>query len=136
MKSISVKAAREELDPVMDFINSFLDAYECSARSRFQIEIAVEEIFVNIASYAYPDGEGEATVSIDVEGDPQEAVMVFSDGGKPFDPLARPDADTSPEGILGRIGGLGILMTKRTMDALSYEYRDGKNVLTIRKKLC
>lgn len=103
--------------------------------AQMQIELAVEEIFVNIASYAYDSEDGEAEVRCKVLEDPLRVVIQFLDQGKPYDPLARGEADISKEGILSRVGGLGIHLVKKTMDDVQYVYEDGKNVLTIQKKL-
>ena len=100
-----------------------------------QIRLAVEEIFVNIASYAYDPSVGPAEVRCEVLEDPLRVIIQFLDGGKPFDPLAREDADISEDGLMMREGGLGILLVKETMDDVSYTYENGKNILTILKKL-
>ena len=135
MKTITVPAAVESLDTVRDFIDGVLEAYDCMPKVQFQIDIAVEEIFVNIASYAYQPGTGNAEIGIDMKDDPLCAVISFADSGKPFDPLAKEDADTSPEAINNRVGGLGILIVKKSMDAMRYSYEDGKNILIIEKNL-
>ena len=103
--------------------------------AQMQIELAVEEIFVNIASYAYDSEDGEAEVRCKVLEDPLRVVVQFLDSGKPFDPLAREDADTSEDALMGREGGLGIFLVKSTMDSVEYAYEGGKNILTIRKNL-
>ena len=92
-------------------------------------------IFVNISSYAYDPSVGPAEVRCEVLEDPMRVIIQFLDGGKPFDPLAKEDADTSEEALMSRIGGLGILLVKETMDDVSYEYKDGQNILTILKNL-
>ena len=135
MKTIRVSAAMDRLEEVQSFVEGQLEEAECPMRELFQVNIAVEEIFVNIASYAYPDGEGEAEVSVELFPAPKKVVVCFQDGGVAFDPLKKEDADTSPEALERRIGGLGILMVKKSMDAMYYERRDGKNVLTIEKLL-
>ena len=100
-----------------------------------QIEVAVEEIFVNIAQYAYAPETGDATVFAEVSGDPAVLTLRFSDGGIPYDPLARQDPDIGLPAEERDIGGLGVFMTKQFMDELHYEYRDGRNVLTMKKTL-
>ena len=70
-----------------------------------------------------------------VGGNPLQVTIQFLDSGKPFDPLARPDADTSLSAEERDIGGLGILMVKKSMDDVGYEYRDGCNILTLKKSL-
>ncbi len=132
MKEITVKAETGLLDEVTDFVNAELEALGCPMKTLMQIDLAVEEIFVNIASYAYgPDG-GDAVIRIGAED--REVCVIFEDRGIPFDPTAREDPDRSLSAEERKIGGLGIFLTKRIMDEVIYEYRDGKNILTIRKK--
>ena len=133
MESLTVSAEIKNLDEVTDFVLRRLEA--CDSRVKMQIRLAVEEIFVNIASYAYDPSVGPAEARCEVVEDPLRVVIQFLDGGKPFDPLAKPDADTSEEATLNRVGGLGILLVKETMDDVKYDYKDGKNILTILKNL-
>ena len=135
MKFIIVPALPEELTKVQTFVDTELEALDCPMDAQFQIDLAVEEIFVNIASYAYRPDVGEAEIRVEVNEDPLRVVVQFLDHGKPFDPLAKEDADTSPEAIERRLGGLGILLVKRSMDAVTYAYENGRNILTIEKKL-
>ncbi len=135
MKHLTVPAKTEYLDEVTVFVDDELDAAGCPPAVQFQIELAVEEIFVNIASYAYQPGEGEAEVRCGVLQDPLRVEIQFLDGGRPYDPMAKEDADTSQEALENREGGLGILLVKKTMDDVKYVYEDGKNILTILKKL-
>ena len=99
------------------------------------IEVAVEEIFVNIASYAYDPQVGPATIRTEIVQEPLSVILSFIDGGVPYDPLAKPDPVLHTPLQLRRRGGLGIFMVKKTMDDVSYEYKDGKNILTITKNL-
>ena len=98
-----------------------------------QIDVAVEEIFVNIANYAYPSGEGEAVISIEADKDAKSVSILFEDQGTPYDPLKNEDPDITLSADERPIGGLGIFMVKKSMDEVSYEYKDGKNRLTISK---
>ena len=127
-------ARLEELERVQSFVREAVEPWGCSGRLRRHLEIAVEEIFVNIARYAY-DGaqEGDALVRCGAEGEPCQAVIQFVDRGIPFDPLAREDADITLSAEERKIGGLGILMVKKTMDGMEYSYENGKNVLTLTK---
>ncbi len=134
MKNLTVPAEVGRLDDVVDFVLEELEAYGISFKTQFQIRLAVEEIFVNISSYAY-DPAGEAEVRCEILEDPLRVVIQFLDSGMPFDPLAKDDPDISEEGLLGREGGLGIFLVKDTMDEVQYEYKDGKNILTILKNL-
>ena len=135
MKSLTVPARNESLDEIVAFVGAELEQYDCPAVAQMQLELAMEEIFVNIASYAYENAEGEAEVRCEVRRQPLEVTVEFLDGGKPFDPLSTGDADTSEEGLLSRTGGLGIFLVRDTMDEVAYRYEGGKNILTILKKL-
>lgn len=136
MKELTVAATLENLSVVQTFIEQELEQCNCSMKAIMQISVAVEEIYVNIAHYAYNPTVGEATVRCAVGGGPVHVTIQFLDSGKPFDPLARPDADTSLTAEERGIGGLGILMVKRSMDQVDYAYESGKNILTIRKEIC
>ena len=99
-----------------------------------QIDIAVEELYVNIASYAYAPATGPATLQVELE-EGGVAAITFIDEGVPYDPLAKPDPDVTLSAEERQIGGLGIFMVKKSMDSMDYARRDGKNMLRIRKKL-
>ena len=135
MKSLTIPAKPERLDEITAFVDEELEAYDCPMNVQLQIELAIEEIFVNISSYAYHPVDGVAEVRCEVLQDPLRVVIQFLDGGKPYDPLAREDADISQEALEEREGGLGILLVKKTMDDVQYAYENGKNILTILKKL-
>ena len=135
MESLTIVAEVKNLETVNDFVLGQLKEYGCPKNVLLQIRLAVEEIFVNIASYAYDPSVGPAEVRCEVLEDPLRVIIQFLDGGKPFDPLAREDADISEDGLMMREGGLGILLVKETMDDVSYTYENGKNILTILKKL-
>lgn len=135
MKKLILDAEVERMDDVIDFINAALEEHDVSMKTIMQIDIAVEELFVNIAHYAYHPEIGQATIEVDVEGEPPCAVIRFIDKGKPYDPLGKEDPDVTL-GVEDReIGGLGIYMVKKSMDEVSYAYEDGQNKLTIRKRL-
>ena len=129
-------ATLDQMEQVQTFIDEQLENYDCSAKARFQLDMAVEEIFVNIANYAYlPEQKGEATVRCCVGGSPLRVTIQFLDNGKPFNPLAKEDADITLSAEEREIGGLGILMVKKSMDEVDYAYEDGKNILTIKKSI-
>ena len=135
MKSIVVPATGEAPGSVTDFVVDELTRHDCPQKALFQIEVAIEEIVVNIVSYAeLSDGEG-VEVRCEVLDDPLRVVLQFLDSGVPFDPLASDDPDISPEALSEREGGLGIFMVKNMMDDVSYAYEGGKNTLTILKNL-
>ena len=102
---------------------------------QMQLDVAVEELYVNIAHYAYAPGTGEATVSIDITQDPLNVTITFKDSGIPFDPTAKADPDVTLSAQERQIGGLGIYMAKKGTDEMKYEYKDGQNILSISKKL-
>ena len=135
MKTLKVDAKVNNLNKVLSFINDVLSAYGCSVRDTMQINVAVEELFVNIALYAYPSGSGIATICISILNDPKTAEIILSDSGIPFDPLAKEDPDISLNADEREIGGLGIYMARKTMDEITYENSDGLNITTIRKKI-
>jgi len=138
IKELTVEADVKNLDKVLLFLGERLDALGCSSRAKMQIEVALEEIFVNVASYAYEKSERETDiVSISVENstEPLRVEVTITDSGIPFDPLAKEDPDVTLTAEQRKIGGLGIYMVKKSMDQVRYEYRDGKNVLTFRKDL-
>lgn len=102
---------------------------------QMQVDIAIDELFSNIAHYAYNPETGSATVQVEVTEDPLAVVITFIDHGTPYDPLAKEDPNTKLSAEERQIGGLGIYMVKKTMDDVSYEYKDGRNILKIKKNL-
>lgn len=133
MKELRIKASLDMLDDVMRFVDQELEGADCSMKAMMQIDLAVEEIFVNIASYAYAPGTGEALIRIDIAGEPRYAEICFRDSGVPYDPLAKDDPDLTLSADQRDIGGLGIFMAKKSVDDIRYDYLDGHNILTIRK---
>ena len=100
-----------------------------------QIDIAIDELFVNIAHYAYNPDIGTATVRVEVKENPLAVIVTFIDHGVQYDPLATEDPDTTLSAEERRIGGLGIYIVKKSMDEITYEYKDGQNILTIKKNI-
>ena len=134
-RELDVEATVENLDRVTDFVNSRLDTVDCPPKVRMQMDLAVEEIFVNIANYAYAPGKGNATVRVEVSDAPVTVTITFIDRGVPYDPLKKADPDVTLTAEEREIGGLGIFMTKQVMDDVVYEYKDGQNILKIRKNI-
>lgn len=134
-KKMTLEALPGNLPQVLDFLEEALDELDCPLKTRMQIAVAAEEIYVNIASYAYAPGTGTADIRLMAAGEPTTVTISFSDGGKPFDPLQKEDPDITLSAEERDIGGLGIFMTKKIMDEVKYAYRDGKNILTMIKKL-
>ena len=134
MSEVTLEAAEENLDEVLRFVEDALENTGCSLEDQRQIAIAVEEVFINIVSYAYKPGRGDTTLRLDVSQDPAEVTITFIDHGAPFDPLAKEDPDINLPAKQRKVGGLGIFVVKNLMDDVFYEYRDGQNILTMKKK--
>ena len=122
----------KELSSVLVFLEEELDKAETNPKLMVTFAIAVEELFVNVAHYAYPDSKGTAKIGIDTSGD--SIVVRISDSGIQFNPLAKPDPDVTLSAEERKIGGLGIFMVKKSMDSVVYEYKDNQNILTISKR--
>ena len=135
MKELVIEAKKTNLDAVLSFIDEQLGEAECSKKTRMTIDVAVEELFVNISSYAYDPKIGTAVVQVSVHNEPLSVEITFIDNGKPYDPLAKPDPDVTLDADHRQIGGLGIFMVKKSMDDVQYENKDGRNILTIKKVL-
>ena len=135
MKELILQASVEYLEDVQEFVRGEMEVADCSLKVMSQVEIAVEEIYVNIAHYAYSSGEGDVAIRCDVSKDAANITIQFLDEGTPFNPLEKKDADTSLSAEERSIGGLGILMVKKLMDEVTYRYEEGRNILTIVKYL-
>ena len=135
MKELTVAATVENIETVTDFVNEQLESLDCPMKAQMQIDIAIDELFGNIAHYAYNPEIGKATVRVEVIEDPLAVVITFIDKGVPYDPLAKADPNTTLSAEEREIGGLGIFMVKKTMDEITYEYKDGQNILSIKKNL-
>ena len=135
MREMDIAATLENLDTVMAFVDQQLEEVGCSMKAQMQIDIAVEEVYVNIAHYAYNPEIGGVTIRVQIEEEPLAVILTFIDKGKPYDPLAKEDPDVTLAAEDRQIGGLGIFMVKKSMDNVSYEYNEGRNILTLKKKL-
>ena len=135
MAELTLQASLEKLDEVLSFVEENLEKNDCPMKVLMQVQIAVEEIFVNIAHYAYGSEQGTATIRVEVGGDPLQVIITFIDQGVPYDPLQKEDPDVTLSAEERQIGGLGIFMVKKSMDDMTYEYVNGKNILTICKKI-
>lgn len=135
MKELNLDATVENIETVTEFVDTELELLDCPPKALMQINIAIDELFGNIAHYAYQPDKGPATVRVEVEENPLSVIITFIDGGKPFDPLAQGDPDITMSAEERSIGGLGIFMVKKTMDEIVYEYENGKNILKIKKNL-
>ncbi|MBQ7543619.1 MAG: SpoIIE family protein phosphatase [Synergistaceae bacterium] len=131
---LTVEADTDKLHEVIAFVDEDLEKWGCPASVIMQIELAVEEIFVNIANYAYPNTDGgTATISIRHLG--KDVEIIFTDSGTPYNPLERSDPDITLSADERDIGGLGIYIVKQSMNSVSYEYIDENNVLKMRKDI-
>ena len=135
MKELTIAATVENIEAVTAFVDEQLEALDCPMKAQMQIDIAIDELFGNIAHYAYHPEVGEATVRVEVMEDPLSVVITFIDGGVPYDPLTQADPDITLSAEERAIGGLGIFMVKKTMDEITYRYENGSNILSIRKNL-
>ena len=130
---MTVDATVDNLSKVLAFIDEQLEANNCPMRVMLEIDVAAEEIFVNVASYAYTSGVGSVAIEVNFEDHPKAVAIRFIDSGIPYNPLEKEDPDVTLPAEKRGIGGLGVFMVKKSMDEVTYEYKDGKNHLTIRK---
>ena len=133
VNNISVQATTENLDTVIGFVDEFLEECGCPMKTQMQIDLCVEEMYINIANYAYGDDIGEAEIEVSENGG--EVSITMKDRGVPYNPLEKPDPDTTLSAEERQVGGLGIFIVKKTMDSVIYEYKDGQNIFTMTKKL-
>ena len=135
MKEITLPAIIENISRVTAFVDEQLEALDCPMKAQIQIDVAIDELFGNIARYAYAPGTGEAAVRFDFDADTRTVSITFLDSGIPFDPLARAAPDIHAPAAERGVGGLGIYLVRKTMDRVDYRYADGKNILTIQKRI-
>ena len=135
VKELTLEAKVANLQQVLDFVDENLKSMRCPMKILMQIDVAVEEIFVNVASYAYAPDTGSVTIRMDLQENPRAVVITFIDSGVPYNPLAKEDPDVSLSAEERSIGGLGIFMVKKTMDKMEYEYTDKQNILKMYKNI-
>lgn len=135
MRELTIDATVENIVRATAFVDGQLESLGCPVKAQMQIDIAIDELFGNIAHYAYHPGVGPATVRVEVVEEPLSVVVSFIDNGIPYDPLSKADPDVGLPLEEREIGGLGIYMVKKSMDEISYEYKDGQNILRIRKNI-
>ena len=128
-------AKTEALNDVLGFVEETLESLDCSMKIQMAVSVAIEEVFVNVAHYAYGDGEGDVTLGIGFDADSRAMTFRMADQGVPFDPLKMPDPDITLSAEDRDIGGLGIFITKKTMDTVTYAYENGENILTMVKTI-
>ncbi|MBE5791590.1 MAG: ATP-binding protein [Clostridiales bacterium] len=135
MVEITVNACVDKIAEVVAFVEEQLENMGAGMKAQMQISIAVDELFANIANYAYPNGEGTATVRVEASEDGKKAVITFIDSGVPYNPLEKEDPDITLSAEDRPIGGLGIFMVKKSMDDMIYRYENKKNILSIIKSI-
>ncbi|MBE5900333.1 MAG: ATP-binding protein [Lachnospiraceae bacterium] len=135
MKSIELDATLVNLPKVIDFIDQNLEEVGCDMKAQMKIDISVEELFVNIAHYAYHDVVGKAKITFEYLEESRMVRIQLVDCGMHYDPLAKADPDITLSAEEREIGGLGILMVKKNMDDIQYEYVDGQNITSIYKRV-
>lgn len=133
MDHLTLEASLKNTDRVLAFVNQYLEQLGCGMKTQMEIDLAVEELFVNIANYAYNPATGSATVEVETQPDPPTISITLADQGVPYNPLAKEDPELSP--FIGErpIGGLGIFIAKNSMDHIEYAYEKGRNILNIKK---
>lgn len=135
MKELTIDAVIENVATVTAFVDEQLEQLDCPMKAQMQVDIAIDELFGNIAHYAYNPKTGPATVRVEVTENPLAVIITFIDNGVPYDPLTQSDPDITLSAEEREIGGLGIYMVKKSMDDVSYEYKDGQNILKIKKNI-
>lgn len=133
MEKITIDAKVENLENVTEFITSSLEEKNCSMKTIMQMELVIEEIFVNVANYAYRPNVGPVTICKEI--DDKALTISFIDGGVDYNPLEHKDPDINAGIDEREIGGLGIFLVKKNVDEVSYKRENGQNILTIKKNL-
>ena len=135
MTSQTFPAKTEALPDILGFVEETLDGYGCPMKIQMAVCVAIEEVFVNIAHYAYGNGAGDMNLGIGFDEEARAITFRMTDKGVPFDPLKKPDPDITRSAEEREIGGLGIFITKKTMDSVTYAYENGENILTMMKTI-
>ena len=135
MTNKTFEAKTEKLSDVLGFVDLMLEKYECPMKIQMALCVAIEEVFVNVARYAYKNGEGDVTLGIGFDNESRKITFRMADKGVPFNPLKKPDPDITLSADEREIGGLGIFITKNTMDSVEYAYENGENILTMTKTI-
>ena len=135
MVSKTFPAIVDELPEVISFVEETLEGYGCSMKIQTAICIAIEEVFVNVANYAYKGEIGDVRIDINFDDNTRNVTFLVSDKGIPFNPLDKADPDITLSLEEREIGGLGIFITKKTMDEVRYTFENEENILTIIKKI-
>ena len=135
MTNQTFPAKTEALPDILGFVEQTLESYGCPMKIQMSLCVAIEEVFVNIAHYAYGGGDGQVTLGIGFGASDSTVTFRMADNGIPFNPLTKPNPDITLSAEERDIGGLGIFITKKTMDCVTYAYENGENILTMMKKI-
>lgn len=135
MTNQTFPAKTEALPDILGFVEETLEGYGCPMKIQMAVCVAIEEVFVNVAHYAYGNGEGDMNLGIGFDEENRTITFRMTDKGVPFDPLQKPDPDITLSAEEREIGGLGIFIAKKTMDSLRYSYENGENILTMIKTI-
>lgn len=134
-KEISIVAIMQNSDLVVDFITDILDSIDCKVLIKNQILITVEELYANVAKYAYAGRIGMVTIRCALIPERQLMIIQFADAGKPFNPLLHDEPDIKAGLRERKVGGLGIFIAKKSVDKIMYHHKEGKNIVTLVKKI-
>ena len=132
--SITLTNDIEQVPQLADFVDMVCEEVGFDPSVSIQMNLAIEEAVVNVMSYAYPVST-VGNVNIEAQADDDCLTFTIIDNGTPFDPTAKSEVDTTLSAEERPIGGLGIHLVRQLMDGINYERIDGKNILTLRKKL-
>lgn len=135
MQELTIGALISNLPQVLAFVDGALEEAGCNPKAQMQLDIAVEEMFVNIAHYAYAPGTGDAVIRVSFEEETRMFSVTFLDSGTPFNPLERDNPDVTLNAEEREIGGLGIFMVRKSMDEILYAFENGQNSLTLKKRI-
>lgn len=135
IRELTIKATAENIASVTEFVDELLEELKCSVKIQTSIDVAIDELFGNIVHYAYKPNIGDVTILTEVIDEPLAVIITFIDKGIPYNPLTEPDPDITLSADERKVGGLGIYMVKKMMDSISYEHKDGKNILRIQKNI-
>ena len=135
MTNQTFPAKTEALSDILGFVEETLEGYGCPMKVQMSLCVAIEEVFVNIAHYAYAGGDGQVKLGIGFDASDSTLTFRMTDKGIPFDPLKKPDPDITLSAEDREIGGLGIFITRKMMDSVTYAYENGENILTMIKKI-
>ena len=131
MDKIVLESKMENIKKVIEFVNSKIEKCNFKEKEKLEINIAIDELFGNIVKYAYGEEVGIVEVQVKVKENPLEVEITFIDSGTKYNPLEREEPNIEANLNERKIGGLGIFIARKLMDEIKYEYKDGKNVLSI-----